>query len=262
MEIPKGCPQADVSANSGVCPEVSRAFLAMLIFCTKYFHNDVLSPFHQSLTPHFQMFTLPTQDQTLCRETTHTETAEFPPFAVPGSVIDPNLATNLQLGMWLKPDALPSTLSTLNCINLLPDHFPLLSFQTAAGASQQLSQEGFAGKAQLTQTSQLHKPENPIVSCSSSWWGAGVQPGNLGADKVFLDFSFPLSFMGCGSEDHCILLSLLGIYIEVCAILSTIGLILHRQWHLKALVLPITIENVVTEVCGKFYFQTFFSLKL
>lgn len=29
-----------------------------------------------------------------------------------------------------------------------------------------------------------------------------------------------------------------------------------------ALVLPITIENVATEVCGEFYFQIFFSLKV
>lgn len=74
-----------MSAHSGGSPEVSKAFLAMLIFCTEYFHNDILSPFSQSLTPHFQMFTLPTQDQTFCGQTTQTEIAEVPPLTVPGT---------------------------------------------------------------------------------------------------------------------------------------------------------------------------------
>lgn len=187
MEIPEGCPQADVSVHSGGSPEVSRAFLAMLIFCTEYFHNDVLSPLSQSLTPHFQMFTLPAQDQTLSGETTPTQ-QNFLHLPCQAQLVDPNLSTNFQLGMWLKPDTLPSTLFTLNCTNLLPVHFPLSSFQRAAGASQGLSQEGFAGKAQLPQISQLHKAENPIVSSRSSWWGIEY---SLGADKVFLGFSFP-----------------------------------------------------------------------
>lgn len=91
METPEGCPQADMSAHSGGSPEVSRAFLAMIIFCTEQFHNDVLSPFSQSLTPHFQMFAPPTQDQTLCGETTQTETAEVPPLTMPGTAGRPKL---------------------------------------------------------------------------------------------------------------------------------------------------------------------------
>lgn len=206
----------------------------------------------------------------------------FLPLPCWAQLVDPNLATNVQLGMWLKPDALPSMLSTLNCTNPLPVRFPLPSFQTAAEASHGLSQEGFAGKAQLTQISQLHTAPSffdqrthkstdlqsrlktlsfpPALhdgEQSTAW-----EPGSWQGISGFQLSSNSLSFRGCGSEEHGILLSLLDIDIGFYAIQRINDLVLERQWLLVALVLPITIENVATEVCGEFYLQTLFRLKL
>lgn len=91
--------------------------------------------------------------------------------------------------------------------------------------------------------------------------GNRVQPGSLQGISGFQLYSNSLSFRGCGNEDHCILLSLLDIYIGVCAIQRTNDLILERQ-NSHGTCVAYTTENVVNEVCGEFYFQTFFSLKL
>lgn len=97
----RGLPTSQcVFAHSRASPEVSRAFLAMPISsnssCTVYFCNNALSPFSHSLTPYFQMFTLPTQDQNLHRETPFLHLPRQP------RLVEPTLATVLQLGDVIK----------------------------------------------------------------------------------------------------------------------------------------------------------------
>lgn len=112
---------------------------------------------------------------------------------------------------------------------------------------------------------QAHWPQKRLetlsVSSSSSWWGTGC---SLGADEVFLTFSFPAINFHSGvvvvmntTFHFLFLLSIIGF----CAIQRIDDLIFQRQWPLTALVLLSTIENVATEVCGDFYLQRFFQSK-
>lgn len=260
MEIAEVCPQADVSAHSGSSPEVSRAFLAMVIFCTEYFYNDVLSPFSQSLTPHFQMFTFSAQDQTLSGETTQKQ-QNFPHLPCQAQLLHPNLSTDLQLGMWLKPDALPSTLFTLNCTNLLPVHFPLSSFQRAAAPPR-----GFLRRDLLVRHSShrslrytrlktvLFPPALHDGEQSTAWeltryfWVSAFQQFTLiqglwsWRPLYFAFSSWYLYWILCNPKNQW----------------SDSGKAVNSHGTCVAY----TTENVENEVCGEFYFQTFFSLNL